>query len=252
MVQSVDRALQIINLVSQTKEGRGVTELAASLDLNKSSIYKILSTLVNHGYIEQNVETKKYRLGYKYLELSSILLDSIDIRKEAKPFLEELESLTNEVIHLVVFDQGEVIYIEKLEGSETLRTHSKVGRRAPMHCTSVGKVILSFLPEDQVIAIIEKFGLPKHTENTITDKVEFLAALGEIKKQGYGMEIEENEAGISCMATPVFDNRGEITAAVSISGPSTRLTKMRMESLSPFIKEIGKKISKRLGYIQTS
>ncbi|WP_066150880.1 IclR family transcriptional regulator [Halalkalibacter krulwichiae] len=249
MVQSVDRALKIIDLISQHKEGRGVTELATHLDLNKSSIYKLLSTLVEHGYIEQNQKTKKYCLGYKYLELSSILLESIDLRAEAKPYLQELEAETNEVIHLVVYDQGEVIYIEKLEGNETLRTHSKVGRRAPMHCTSVGKVILSYLPEQEVLSIIEKNGLPRHTDNTITDKDKFLKELHKIRNQGYGIEIEENEVGITCMATPIFDNRGKITAAVSISGPTTRLTIDRINQLSPIIKEIGRKISRRLGYV---
>lgn len=249
MVKSVDRALRIITLVSQSKEGRGVTELASHLELNKSSIYKLLSTLVSHGFIEQDTVTKKYRLGYKYLELSSILLESIDLRTQAKPFLEELEALTNEVIHLVVYDQGEVIYIEKLEGSETLRTHSKVGRRAPVHCTSAGKVILAYLPVQEVLTILEKNGLPKHTENTITDRETFLLELHKIKNQGYGVEIQENETGITCIAGPIFDNRGNITAAVSVSGPSTRMTESRLEGLSPAIMEIGKKISHRLGYI---
>lgn len=174
MVKSVDRALTIISLVSKRKEGIGVTELASNLDLNKSSIFRLLSTLVDHGFIEQNPETKKYRLGYKYLELSSMLLESIDLRTQAKPFLEELESHINEVIHLTVYDQGEVIYIEKLEGSETLRTHSQVGRRAPMHCTAVGKVILAHLPLNEIVDIIDKHGLPKHTEQTIIDKESFL------------------------------------------------------------------------------
>lgn len=103
-----------------------------------------------------------------------MLLESIDLRTQAKPFLEELESHINEVIHLTVYDQGEVIYIEKLEGSETLRTHSQVGRRAPMHCTAVGKVILAHLPLNEIVDIIDKHGLPKHTEQTITDKESFL------------------------------------------------------------------------------
>ncbi|WP_019241905.1 MULTISPECIES: IclR family transcriptional regulator [Bacillus] len=251
MVKSVDRALTIITLVSQSKEGLGVTELASHLELNKSSIFRLLSTLVSHGFIEQDVETKKYKLGYKYLELSSMLLESIDLRSQAKPFLEELEALTNEVIHLVVFDQGEVVYIEKLEGNETLRTHSKVGRRAPVHCTSVGKVILAYLPTQEVISILEKTGLPKHTENTIVDKESFLIELRKIRNQGYGVEIEENEPGITCIAAPVFDNRGSITAAVSISGPSFRMTDKRLIELSPLIKEIGEKISNRMGYRDT-
>lgn len=118
-------------------------------------------------------ETGKYKLGYKFLDVSSKLLESIDLRTEAKPFLQELEKMTNEVIHLVVYDPGEVVYIEKLEGTETLRTHSKVGKRAPMHCTSVGKAILAHLPEHDVIAILDRKGLPYHTDLTITSREAF-------------------------------------------------------------------------------
>ncbi len=249
MVKSVDRALKIIQYVSKEKEGLGVTELASLLDINKSSVYKLLSTLVEHGFIEQDQETKKYRLGYKYLELSSILLDSIDLRTEAKPYLKKLEQLTNEVIHLVVYDQGEIVYIEKLEGNETLRTHSKIGRRAPIHCTSVGKVILAHLPEHERQALIEKFGLPKHTENTITNREQFLKELKKIYELGYAVEKEENEIGVSCIAAPIFDHRGNVTAAVSISAPSIRMTDERLTQLRPVIMDVGKQISRRLGYV---
>ncbi|MFJ5624715.1 IclR family transcriptional regulator [Peribacillus loiseleuriae] len=248
MVKSVDRALTIITLVSKRKEGVGVTELASNLEINKSSIFRLLRTLVKHGFIEQDLETKKYRLGYKYLELSSMLLESIDLRTQAKPFLEELESHTNEVIHLVVYDQGEVVYIEKIEGNETLRTHSQVGRRAPMHCTSVGKVILAHLPLNEILDIIDKNGLPKHTEQTITDKELFIQELGKIKNQGFGTEVEENETGITCVAVPIFDNQKKVVAAVSISGPSTRMSAERLIVIRPILMDIGKKISSRLGY----
>lgn len=248
MVQSVDRALTIVSLVSQKKEGLGVTELASHLDLNKSSIFRLLATLVSHGYVEQDSETKKYKLGYKPLELSSILLESIDLRSQAEPFLKELESITNEVIHLVLYDEGEVIYIEKLEGNETLRTHSRVGRRAPLHCTSVGKVILAYLTEAEVRSVLDQKGMPKHTENTITDQESFMVELKQIRNQGYGIEFEENEPGITCIAAPIFDNRGEITAAVSISGPSIRMTEDRLEELKTYITRTGEKISSRLGY----
>ncbi|MED4403533.1 IclR family transcriptional regulator [Metabacillus fastidiosus] len=250
MVKSVDRALRIITMVSTRKEGMGVTELAAFLDLNKSTIFRLLATLAEHGFIEQDQETKKYRLGYKYLELSSMLLESIDLRTQAKPFLKELESHTNEVIHLVVYDQGEVVYIEKLEGNETLRTHSQVGRRAPIHCTSVGKVILAYLPDEEILNIIEKHGLPKHTEQTISDKEAFLEELNRIKEQGYGTEFEENEPGITCIAAPIFDNSKKITAAISISGPSIRMTDERLAELKTVLIDIGNKISKRLGYTE--
>lgn len=248
MVKSVDRALRIVMLVSQKKEGVGVTELASQLDLNKSSIFRLLATLVEHGFIEQDLETKKYRLGYKYLELSSILLESIDIRSQAKPFLKKLISLSNEVVHLVIYDQGEVVYIEKLEGNETLRMISQVGKRAPMHCSSVGKVILAHLPSSEVMRILDKHGLPEHTQYTITDRDSLLQELSKINTQGFGVEIEENEPGISCIAAPIFDNRGHITAAVSVSGPSFRMIDTRLTELQPLIMEIGNEISRRLGY----
>ncbi|NEU31892.1 IclR family transcriptional regulator [bacterium LRH843] len=248
MVKSVDRALRIINIISKKKEGLGVTELASHLEINKSSTFKLLSTLVSHGYIQQDMETKKYRLGYKYLELSSILLESIDLRSQAAVYLKELEEATNEVIHLVVYDQGEIVYIEKLEGNETLRTHSKIGRRAPVHCTSVGKVILAHLSEIEVLAILTKYGLPKHTDNTIVDKEQFLDELRKVKTEGFAVEKEENEVGISCIAAPIFDHRGEVTAAVSISGPTIRMTDDCLMELKQVIIEAGKKISERLGY----
>jgi IclR family KDG regulon transcriptional repressor len=248
MVKSVSRALDIIHLVSLKKSGLGVTEIAKQIDINKSSVYRILSTLVQYGYVEQDGETGRYKLGYKFLEISSKLLESIDLRTEARPYLQELEKETNEVIHLVVYDQGEVVYIEKLEGTETLRMHSKVGKRAPMHCTSVGKAILANLPSSVVLDILDRKGLPMHTNYTITDKDTFLQELIKVKQNGYALDLEENEHGISCIAVPIFDHLGKVNAALSISGPTIRMTDERMQQLQEKMKNIGNRISSRLGY----
>ncbi|WHX98365.1 IclR family transcriptional regulator [Neobacillus sp. DY30] len=248
VVKSVSRALDIIAIVGLKKGGLGVTEIANQIDINKSSVFRILSTLVQYGYIEQNPETGKYKLGYKFLDISSKLLESIDLRSEAKPFLQELENKTNEVIHLVVYDQGEVVYIEKLEGNETLRTHSKVGKRAPMHSTSVGKAILSHLPENDVLSILDRKGMPCHTDYTITTPEEFLHELNQIRQRGYALDLEENEYGITCIAAPVFDHLGKVVGAVSISGPTTRMNTERLNQLGPLMIQTGKQISARLGY----
>jgi IclR family KDG regulon transcriptional repressor len=249
MVKSVSRALDIIEIVSSEKDGLGVTEIAKQMDINKSSVYRILSTLVQYGYMEQDEETSRYKLGYKFLEMSSKLLESIDLRKEARPFLQELEKETNEVIHLVVYDQGEVIYIEKLEGTETLRMHSKVGKRAPMHCTAVGKAILAHLPSNVVLDILERKGMPRHTDKTITDQDEFLKELSQVRQKGYALDLEENEYGIRCIAVPIFDHVGKVIAAVSVSGPTIRMTDERIEQLQARMLQIGKQISARLGYV---
>ncbi len=249
MVKSVSRALDIIQIVSLKKEGLGVTEISKQIDINKSSVYRILSTLVKYGYMEQDENTGRYKLGYKFLEISSKKLESIDLRVEAKPFLRELEKETNEVIHLVVYDQGEVVYIEKLEGTETLRMHSKVGKRAPMHCTSVGKAILAYLPSSEVLEILDRKGLPEHTNKTITDRNAFLEELVKVKQRGYALDLEENEYGIRCIAAPIFDHLGKVIAAVSISGPTIRMTNERLAQLQVRILQIGKQISARLGYM---
>lgn len=249
MVKSVARALDIITIVSSKKDGLGVTDISKQMDINKSSVYRTLSTLAQYGYIEQDKETERYKLGYKFLEMSSKLLESIDLRAEAKPFLQQLENETNEVIHLVVYDQSEVVYIEKLEGSETLRTHSKVGNRAPMHCTSVGKAILAHLPPTVVMDIIERKGLPAHTEKTITDREVFLQELHTVGENGYALDLEENEIGITCIASPIFDHTGKVIAAVSISGPRMRMTDERLDNLKGKILEAGEQISARLGYV---
>ncbi|WLD94452.1 IclR family transcriptional regulator [Alkalihalobacillus sp. AL-G] len=251
MVKSVSRALDIINIVSMKKTGCGVTEIANQIDINKSSVYRILTTLEKYGYIEQDLDSEKYKLGYQFLDISSRLLESIDLRTEAKPFLEELESQTNEVIHLVVYDEGEVVYLEKMEGTETLRMHSKVGRRAPMHCTAVGKVILSYLPDTKVLEVIDTKGLPKHTDRTIVDPALFLEELKKVRQQGYALDLEENENGITCIGAPIFDNTENVVAAFSISGTTMRMTEERLAELKVTIIDVGKKISMRLGSRQS-
>ncbi|MEH7254458.1 IclR family transcriptional regulator [Neobacillus niacini] len=250
VVKSVSRALDIIALVGMKKGGLGVTEIANQIDINKSSVFRTLSTLVQYGYIEQENETQKYKLGYKFLDMSTKLLESIDLRKEAKPFLQELENRTNEVIHLVVYDQGEVVYIEKLEGNETLRTHSKVGKRAHMHCTSVGKAILAHLPDNDVLTIIDRKGMPFHTEHTITEKEVLFDELKQVRQKGYSLDQEENEYGITCIAAPVFDHLGNIVAAVSISGPTTRMNDDRLNALGPIMIQTSQQLSARLGYVK--
>lgn len=180
------------------------------------------------------------------------MLESIDLREEAKQSLLELENETNEVIHLVVYDQGEVVYIEKLEGNEILRMHSKVGKRAPMHCTSVGKAILAHLPINVVLDILDRKGMPLHTNKTITNKEEFLKELQEVKQKGYALDLEENEYGITCIAAPIFDHLEKVVAAVSVSGPTMRMSGERFEALKGRIQQIGQQISSRLGYVNAS
>ncbi|MFC4767849.1 IclR family transcriptional regulator [Effusibacillus consociatus] len=247
-VKSVERAFQILERVSLAKNGIGVTELAAELNMYKSTIHRVLTTLVNLGYIEQDPQTERYKLGFKLLEVSSRLLDSLDIRREAMPFLQELADWTNEVVHLVVLSKGQVVYIEKVEGTETIRMHSRVGHRAPVHCTGVGKAILAYLPEAQVREIIRQYGLEAHTRHTLSTLPDLLADLELVRQRGYALDLQENEMGITCVAAPIFDHTGAVVASVSVSAPTIRMQPERLEELAKEVRTIGLKISGRLGY----
>jgi IclR family transcriptional regulator, KDG regulon repressor len=250
-IKSVERAFQVLEQVSFAKNGIGITDLANELKMHKSTVHRVLSTFVGGGYVEQDEETGRYKLGYKLLEISSRLLEHLDVRREAMRYLQELADLTNEVVHLVVLDHGQVVYIEKVEGSETIRMHSRVGTRAPVHCTGVGKAILAFLPESNVREIVRHYGLAVHTPHTLATEEALFADLRLIRERGYALDLEENELGITCVAAPICDHRGQVAAAISISGPTMRMEPERLAVLVEHVRVTGLKISTRLGYRET-
>ncbi|BCJ87609.1 IclR family transcriptional regulator [Effusibacillus dendaii] len=247
-VKSVERAMHILEQVSLARNGVGVTELANEMKMQKSTVHRVLSTLSRLGYIQQDPETERYKLGYKLLEVSSRLLSSLDVRREAMPYLQQLADLTNEVIHLVVLDKGDVVYIEKVEGTETIRMHSRVGHRAPVHCTGVGKAILAHLPEAQVREIIRQYGMEPHTPHTIANLDDLLDNLQLIREQGFALDLEENELGITCVAAPIHDHTGKVVASISVSAPTHRMQPGQLELRAQQVRDIGRKISARLGY----
>ena len=247
-VKSLDRALNILEIVASAEGPLGVTEISQKADLHKSTVYRILDTLHYRGYISQKQENEKYSTGLKLFELGSLAINELDLQSTAKPYLKELKNLTEEAVHLGVLDDGEIIYIEKVESPKTITMRSKVGKRVYAHSTSLGKAILAFSSNDLVDSIIESKGLPQKTSNTITNEKDFKMELKAIRKQGYAIDDEENEEYIRCLAGPIFNHKGEVSAAFSISGPAIRLTLDKVEEFSSLIKQYSKKISNSLGY----
>ena len=247
-VKSVDKACFLLDVVSEHPQGITITELAAEVDMYKSTVHRLLTTLMRRGYIEQETQTGKYKLGYRLLDLGMRLLSSIDLRKEAAPALRELASLSNEIVHLALMDRGEIVYIDKMESDNTTRMHSRIGKRVPVHSTSLGKVILAYLPEGEAADIVRRYGMPSLTEHTISDPGEFERVLAETAKLGYAFDLEENELGVCCVAAPIFDHADQIVAACSVSGPSNRMTSARLGELVPIVKDCARTISLRLGH----
>lgn len=249
-VQSLYRAMLLLEELASHQDGCGVTYLSNLTGLHKSTVHRLLNTMLSRGYVEKNSETDKYSLGMKILYLGSAILDRMDIRKIAKPLLEGLCSRTDEVVHLSILDNGEAVYIDKVESpNKSIRMYSQIGKRVPLHCTGVGKILLAWLPDREVEYILDKQGMEAYTPNTITDIDAMKEHLKLIRKIGYAFDEIEHEEGIRCVAAPIYDINGKVIASVSVSGPVLHVTKERMPELTEEVIKTAKSISYQLGYM---
>ena len=166
-VQSIDRALSIIETLAGEKEGLGVTEISTRVGLHKSTVHRLLSALGERGYVEQR-SGGAYRLGMKIVELSSLYLNQVELKTEAQPYLRRLLQLTKQPVHLAMLDGLEIIYIDKIETIHSIRMYSQIGRRSPALCTATGKALLSGLPDAELCEKIRSTKLPTYTSRSIT------------------------------------------------------------------------------------
>ena len=247
-IQSVDRALQILECFSKQEKELGVTEIANILSLHKSTVFGLLATLENRGYMEQSSSNGKYKLGMKLFELGTQVHENIDLAAIANPYLNELVKKYNETVHLAINHEGQVVYIDKVEGTASMRMYSQLGKRPPMYCTGLGKAILAFMPQKYINNYLSHEELTKLAANTITSTEGMRKELEKIRKQSYSIDNEEIEDGLRCVASPIFNYKGEVAGALSIAGPTSRMTKERMKELPDLIKETAGQISKKLGY----
>jgi DNA-binding IclR family transcriptional regulator len=246
-VQSLDRALDIIEELAKSGDSLKVTELSEKLALHKSTVHRLLATLLYRGYAEQN-ENGRYKVGLKLFEIAGNVLNKMDLRKRVKPFLVKLQQETSETIHLAILDGKDVVYIDKEETSEIIRMHSEIGSRVDAYCTSLGKVLLAYKDVD-IYHLYAEEDLEKHTANTIIDKELLAEHLALVKRQGYAIDDEEQEPGIRCIGGPIFDYTGEVIAAFSIAGPINRMTEERVRSLTSIVLNYSRLISSSFGYI---
>jgi len=247
-IRAVERALGLLSTFSTSEPELSLTELSSRLDLNPSTTFRLLVTLQSHGYLEQNPENRKYRLGVACLELGSVFLNQSDIRKEALPILNGLRDDCKETVHLARLTGSEVVYLERLDGLLPIGIMgSRVGRRAPAHCTGLGKAMLAYIPETEIRQLYAEPGFRHFTPNTITDLTELLSELACIRERGYAIDNEEHEPGVKCVAVPIWDYRQKVVGAISVSGPAGRIDRAIAErGLVAKVKEAGRAISSRL------
>lgn len=245
-LKTVERVIAIFNSFNlECTEMSGI-EIADKASLPRGSIYRFLRVLERQGYLMHDSVTKKYKLGIKIFELGSLVWKDLNIRKLALPYMEELSKKCQETVHLGILDGNEVVSIEGAESGQSLRTSLLIGKRVCLHSTGIGKAILAFLPETHILEIIKEKGLPKFTENTITDLDILILELKSIRKNGFAVDNEENEIGIRCVAAPVLDNN-KVVASISVSGPTIRIYNENIEKYAVMVKEICNIISVQLG-----
>lgn len=247
-VQSVKRAMMILECFTGPLKEMGITELANAMELSKSTLFGLVNTLLNEGYLEQNPENKKYRLGLKLFEMGSLVQRRMDIRQITRPYLEILSNRFCLTVHMAVYSSGEVVYIDKMDVPDAIIIYSQIGKRAPLHCTGIGKAILSYLPEAEIELLLQRKFLTKHTEHTIIEPEQLREELNRAHFSGFAVDNEEIEIGLRCVAAPIFDFQGRPIAALSISGAASQMTEEKILEISCDLKKVTVEISKKLGY----
>lgn len=244
-VQSVGRTLDILEFLGSSEQEFGVSEIGAATGLSAGTAHRLLGTLVSRGYVRRNQRTRRYGLGLRALTMAITARERIG--PLALPFLEELVEASQETANLAVIEDGSTLYIEQaFPVKRTLRMFTDPGNRVPLHATGTGKVLLAYQPPRLIEFILGRSRLSRRTASTITDLPQLRAELQRIRKDGYAADYEEQEEGVRCLAAPVFGPDGNIFAAMSVSGPTSRLDQSRMEALVPHLKTIAAALSEAL------
>ena len=246
--QAIHRVFAVLEELATEKSGIGVTALSLRLELHKSTVHRLLNALVSLGYVEKSHGTSKYQLGLKLIELTSLHINKLELKTEAAPLLRELLKITGQPIHLATMMQKDAVYIDKVESINSLRMYSQIGRRLPLHCTAVGKCLLSGLSVEELDIFIDTLELKKYTSNTLINKADLIAELQIVKIRGWAIDDEEFERGIRCIGAPLFDYRGKVMAAISTSGPFGDVSIKKDGEFAKDVVDIAQKISYRMGY----
>jgi len=211
-VQSVNRALDILECFAQIKPEWHLVELSERIGLTPSTTHRLLNTLIQRKLIEHSGRTGKYKIGTRLFLLSGSIMNNSNLKNLAHPLLAELAEQTAETVHLSILSGNEVFYLDKLEGPMSISIRSRIGQTLPAHVSGVGKVLLAYLPEQELSELLHKVELRQFTHNSITDKEQLKEHFRQIKKQGYALDNEEFEEGLICFAAPVFNQDQRVIA----------------------------------------
>ncbi len=249
IIQAVSHALDLLEQFHGDIDELGVTELSKRLKLHKNNVFRLLATLESRGYIEQNKATENYRLGLKALELGQTFIKQMGLLRQAKPILEKMVEDSNETSYVAIYKDNYIVYLDVVETNLTVRVVSRVGSRLPAFCTAAGKVHMAHMTEEELEELLSKSKFEQITPTTIASPEAMREELIKVREQGYALDDEELDLGVRCIAAPIRDYTRRIVGAISVSGPTMRVSNERIEKeLVPMVKQSAIELSTRLGY----
>jgi len=248
-VQVLDRALDIIEELAHSREPLGLTELARRTSLSKSTVHRILGTLLERDYAKKNHDGV-YTIGPKMFNTLSYHINSLELQAEAKPHLDALQKTLGLTVYLGVMDGPFVSIIERQATDRSDDDFTQVGHRYPAHCSSMGKCLMACLSSEELEEVLFEYELKPYTENTITDKRDFIKHLHQVRKQGWAMDNEESEENHRCIAAPVYSYRGDAIAVVGVSGVNDELPDEKAEHIANQVVQAAQKVSINMGYTE--
>ena len=246
-VPAIQRMLDLIEAMATTKHELTITEANRKFNIPKSSVYAILQTLKSRGYVDKDKEDR-YFLTLKLFSLGSTMVDSLDLRGRIYPLLKELTEKAQITGHIAVLDDGYAVYIEKVEVLGAVRLTTWVGKRMHVHSTSIGKALVAHFSDEELEQFVERYGLQRLTDRTITNLRDFKKELARVRANGYSTTSEENESTVRAVAAPILDHTGKTVAAVNLGGSTLQIKADNLSSLGELVRSYAVKISQALGY----
>lgn len=248
IIRSAERTLKLLEvLASYGSGGAGLKQLSNRLGINIGTCHHLLSTLMYARYVKQH-NNGNYCLGVKAIELAVSVLEEFNLVRECLPAMQKMMRMTEETVNLSILDNTDVLVVQKVESPASMRLFFSFGRRAPVHSTAAGKVLLMKHTPEEVRKILASYELTKYTPQTITDPQQFIVELDRVRKAGYAVDNEECEIGARCVATPIFNYTGQVVAAISIAGPITRFNDSRILELANYLRAGTREISSAMGH----
>jgi DNA-binding IclR family transcriptional regulator len=250
-VQALDRAFAVLDLLGESETPLGLAQVASSLQLHKSTAHRFLMVLERHRMVERT-SNGKFRLGLRLFDFGNRAIEQYDLRDRAQPHLRRLVAETEETAHLCILEAARVIYLDKIEPARSVRMITRIGASNPVHCTSVGKAILAFLAPERAAEVVRRIRFERLTQRTIATPDALRVEMEKTRRRGYAVDDEELEEGLRCIAVPLLDAQRQPVAAVSISGPSFRVTAQKLPAIANHLLQCVRGISADMGYVSGS